>query len=94
MAELIELGVKKDTYRQWKQGHVAWEEYRNALQTCRDEILKAKAQVELLLMADMKINRILHVHWSGESIQRECTSSDKREGKTGYNRYGEGCGTQ
>lgn len=61
MAELFELGVK-DTHRQWKQGHVAWEEYRNALQICRDGIVKAKAQIELPLMGDGKINKGFYMY--------------------------------
>jgi len=41
---LGKLRAKKGTYRLWKQGHVTWEEYRDAVQTCRHEIRKAKAQ--------------------------------------------------
>ena len=39
---LVKLRKKKGKYRQWKQGHVTWEEYRDAVRTCRDEIRKAK----------------------------------------------------
>jgi len=41
-------------YRQWKQGHVTWEEYSDALQTCRDGIRKAKAQMQLYVARDVK----------------------------------------
>lgn len=40
--------------RQWKQGHMAWEEYRGAIWMCRNGIRKAKAQMELNLVRDMK----------------------------------------
>jgi len=39
---LGKLRAKKGTYRLWKQGCVTWEEYRDAVQTCRHGIRKAK----------------------------------------------------
>ena len=51
---LVKLGEKKGRYRQCKQGHVTSEEYRDAVQTCRDGIRKAKAQMELNLVRDVK----------------------------------------
>lgn len=39
---LFKLRDKKDTYRQQKQKWVVWEEYRDAVQTCKDGIRKAK----------------------------------------------------
>jgi len=45
---LVKLREKKDIYRQWKQGHAAWEEYRDAVWTRRDGIRKAKVQTELI----------------------------------------------
>ena len=44
---------KKQTCRQWKQGGVAWEEYGDAVQMCRDGIRKAKAQMEMQLVKDV-----------------------------------------
>ena len=44
-------------YKKWKQGCVAWEEYRGVIQTCRDGIKKAKAQMELNLARDVKNNK-------------------------------------
>jgi len=38
--------------RQWKQGHVAWGEYRDAIQLCRAGIRKSKAQMELDVEAE------------------------------------------
>jgi len=43
--------------RQWKQGQVSWEEYRDAAQLCRDEVRKAKAQLELNLARNTKNNK-------------------------------------
>ncbi|KFZ45983.1 hypothetical protein N321_04792, partial [Antrostomus carolinensis] len=51
---LVKLREKKEIYRQWKQGCVAWEEYRDVVQMCRDGIRKAKAQMELILARDVK----------------------------------------
>ena len=47
--------VGKD--RQWKQGHVTWEEYMDAVWTCRDGIRKAKTQMEQNLARDIKNNK-------------------------------------
>ncbi|KFZ48070.1 hypothetical protein N321_02745, partial [Antrostomus carolinensis] len=51
---LVKLREKKEMYREWKQVCVAWEEYRDDLQMCRDGIKKAKAAVELKLVRHMK----------------------------------------
>jgi len=74
----------------WKQGHITWGEYRDAVRTCREGIRKAKAQMKLNLVRDVKnkVNR------SEEAGQREHTSCDKQERRTGYNRCGKNQGTQ
>ncbi|KAK4811175.1 hypothetical protein QYF61_019806 [Mycteria americana] len=54
---LAKLRNKKEAYRGWKQGRVTREEYRNTVQTCRDEVRKAKAQLELNLARDVKGNK-------------------------------------
>ncbi|GAB0186399.1 hypothetical protein GRJ2_001105200 [Grus japonensis] len=37
---------KKEAYRGWKQGQVAWEEYRETVRAARDQVRKAKALIE------------------------------------------------
>ena len=54
---LVKLRCKKKTHRQWKQGHMAWEEYRDAIWMCRNEIRKVKAQMGLSLARNAKNNR-------------------------------------
>lgn len=54
---LVNLKIKKDMYRQWKQAWVAWGENSSAIQTCRDEIRKAEVQVEMNLVKDVKNNK-------------------------------------
>ena len=44
-------------YRKWKQGCVSWEEYRAVVHVCRDRIRKAKVQMELNLVRDVKDNK-------------------------------------
>ena len=44
-------------YRKWKQGCVAWKEYRAVVCVCRDRIRKAKVQMELNLVRDVKDNK-------------------------------------
>ncbi|KAK4827902.1 hypothetical protein QYF61_022325 [Mycteria americana] len=53
---LVKLKGKKEMQRQWKQGQVSWEEYRDAAGLCRDGVRKAKAQMELNLARDAKNN--------------------------------------
>ncbi|GAB0179811.1 mitochondrial enolase superfamily member 1 [Grus japonensis] len=48
---------KKEAYRGWKQGQVAWEEYRETVQGARDEVRKAKALTEISLARDVKDNK-------------------------------------
>ncbi|GAB0184642.1 mitochondrial enolase superfamily member 1 [Grus japonensis] len=54
---LDKLKHKKETYRGWKQGQVAWEEYREIIRAARDQVRKAKAPIELNLARDIKGNK-------------------------------------
>ena len=54
---LIKLRKKRELHRQWKQGQVTWEEYRDAARLCRDEARRAKAWMELNLARDDKNNK-------------------------------------
>ena len=44
-------------HRQWKQGQVTWEQYRDAARLCRDGIRKAKDQLEMDLARGAKNNK-------------------------------------
>ncbi|KAK4829240.1 hypothetical protein QYF61_002505 [Mycteria americana] len=46
---LVKLKGKKEMHRQWKQGQISWEEYRDLARLCRDGLRKAKGQMELNL---------------------------------------------
>ncbi|GAB0178195.1 mitochondrial enolase superfamily member 1 [Grus japonensis] len=48
---------KKEAYRGWKQGQVAWEEYRETVRAARDQVRKAKALIEISLARDVKDNK-------------------------------------
>ncbi|GAB0203792.1 mitochondrial enolase superfamily member 1 [Grus japonensis] len=48
---------KKEAYRGWKQGQVAWEEYRGTVRAARDQVRKAKALTEISLARDVKDNQ-------------------------------------
>ncbi|KFV02308.1 hypothetical protein N340_11981, partial [Tauraco erythrolophus] len=54
---LDQLKHKKKAYMGWKQGQVAWEEYREIVRVTRDQIRKAKALIELNLARDIKGNK-------------------------------------
>ncbi|GAB0208321.1 mitochondrial enolase superfamily member 1 [Grus japonensis] len=45
---------KKEAYRGWKQGQVAWEVYRETVRAARDQVRKAKALTEISLARDVK----------------------------------------
>ena len=44
-------------HRQWKQGRVTWEYYRDAARLCRDGVRKTKAELELELARSAKKNK-------------------------------------
>ncbi|GAB0180229.1 mitochondrial enolase superfamily member 1 [Grus japonensis] len=54
---LDKLKCRKEVYRGWKQGQVAWEEYREIVRAARDKVRKAKALIELNLARDVKDNK-------------------------------------
>ncbi|GAB0185045.1 mitochondrial enolase superfamily member 1 [Grus japonensis] len=45
---------KKEAYRGWKQGQVAWEEYKETVRAARDQVRKVKALIEINLSRDVK----------------------------------------
>ncbi|KFZ53140.1 hypothetical protein N338_13083, partial [Podiceps cristatus] len=53
----LKLKEKKEIHKQWKQGQVSWDEYRDVVRLCRDGVRKAKARLELNLARDAKNNR-------------------------------------
>lgn len=52
---LVRLWEKME--KQWKLGWVTWEGYRDIVQMCTDRIRKAKVQMELNLVTDVKNNK-------------------------------------
>jgi len=54
---LDKLKQRKEAYRGWKQGQVAWEEYKEVVQVAREQVSKAKALTELHLTSDVKENK-------------------------------------
>jgi len=54
---LTRLKRKKDVYRRWKAGHVTRKKYRDIFQACRDAVRKARVQLELNLLRDVKGNK-------------------------------------
>ncbi|KFQ42673.1 hypothetical protein N333_13609, partial [Nestor notabilis] len=51
------LRGKKEAYGRWKRGQATWEDYRNIVREARDQVRKAKAQLELNVARDVKENR-------------------------------------
>ncbi|KFP65777.1 hypothetical protein N322_00654, partial [Cariama cristata] len=54
---LAKLKAKKEMHRQWRQGQVSWEEYREAARLCRDGVRKAKARLEMNLAREVENNK-------------------------------------
>ncbi|KFQ80702.1 hypothetical protein N335_02418, partial [Phaethon lepturus] len=54
---LVKLKGEKEMPRQWKQGQVSWEEYRDAAWLCRVGVRMANVQLELNLARDAKNNK-------------------------------------
>jgi len=54
---LVKLKGKRELHRQWKQGQVCWEEYRDALRLCREGVRRGKGQLELNLARNAKNNK-------------------------------------
>ncbi|KAK4827373.1 LOW QUALITY PROTEIN: hypothetical protein QYF61_017311 [Mycteria americana] len=69
-------------HRQWKQGQVSWEEYREAARLCRDGVRKAKAQLELNLARDTKNNKKGFHRYTDKEGQRKHTHPDEQDWQT------------
>jgi len=54
---LLGLRKKRRVYHLWKKGQATQEEYRGLIKSCRGEIEKAKAQLELRLATVVKDNK-------------------------------------
>ena len=63
---LDKLKHKKEAYRGWKQGQVAWEEYREIVRAARDQVRKAEALAELHLTRDVKGNKKSFYRYLGD----------------------------
>ncbi|GAB0193896.1 hypothetical protein GRJ2_001854900 [Grus japonensis] len=48
---------KKEAYKGWKQGQVAWEEYRETVRAARHQVRKGKAPIKLNLARHVKGNK-------------------------------------
>ncbi|GAB0189782.1 mitochondrial enolase superfamily member 1 [Grus japonensis] len=72
---LDKLKHKKEAYRGWKQGQVAWEEYREIVQAAREQVRKAKALIELNMARDVKGNK--------KSFYRYVSDKRKTRGNVG-----------
>jgi len=54
---LVKLKSKRELHRQWKQGQVTCEEYRDTARLCRDGVRRDKVWLELNLARDAKNNK-------------------------------------
>jgi len=54
---LVKLKGNRELHREWKQGQVSWEEYRDVTRFCRDEFRRPKVQLDLNMARDAKKNK-------------------------------------
>jgi len=88
---LIKLRGRKEMHRQWMQGQVSWEEYRDAAQLCRDDARKAKAPLELNLARDTKNNKGIYRYVRQKrKVKESVPSPDEQDWQTGNNVQEEG----
>lgn len=66
---MVKLKCKKEIHSQRNQGKVSWEEYRDAVQMCRDGIRKDRAQLELNLSRDAKNNNKGFCRYMGQKMK-------------------------
>ena len=77
------INLMHNAYKLWKREHVTWEEYRDAIWTCRCGIRKAKARAELNLVRDLKNNMKTFYRYIGQkrqdNVKGELASVDKKK---------------
>ena len=66
---------KKKMHRQWKQGQVLQEEYKEAARLCRDRVRKAEARLELHLARDTKNKQGFYGYLNQKRKSRRAYSS-------------------
>jgi len=77
---LAKLKQKNEAYRVWKQGQVAWEEYREIVRVAREQVRKAKALTELNLARNVKGNKKAFYRYVSDRRQtRENVGSLRKE---------------
>ena len=54
---LLRLQRKKRVYALWKKGQATWGDYKEVAKVCREEVRKAKAQLEFRLASAVKENK-------------------------------------
>ncbi|GAB0188331.1 hypothetical protein GRJ2_001298400 [Grus japonensis] len=86
---LGKLKHKKEAYRGWKKGQVAWEEYRETVRAARDQVRKDKALIELNLARDVKGNEKRYIN-DKKKIRKNVRSLQKETRRPGLLGYGEG----
>jgi len=83
----VKLKGKRELHRQWKQGQVSWEDYRATAQLCRDEVRRAKAQLELNLARDAKNNKKgFYRYVSQKKKVKESVQPDEQKWQASINR--------
>jgi len=84
---LVKPKGKREQHKQWNQGQVSWEEYRNSAQLCRDGVSNTKAQMELNVATKAENNEkgfYRYIHQKRKV--KESTTPDEQVWQTSNNR--------
>ncbi|KFO61438.1 hypothetical protein N302_13003, partial [Corvus brachyrhynchos] len=76
---LVKLKRKKQMHRQWKQGQVTWEEYKDEVGLCRHAVRKDKVKLELSLARDAKNNKKGFYRYVSQKRKPPINNTDKLE---------------
>lgn len=82
-------------HRQWSQGHISWEVYRNGAHICGDKFRKTRAQVVLILARNGEINKGFYRFLVRKGRVKKYTypqhTLKNKTGKTNDSGHGKGC---
>jgi len=89
---VVKLKGKKEIHKQWKQGQVSWEDYRDTARLYRDEVRQAKVQLELNLARDARNGKkdFYRCVSQKRKVKENIPPTDEKDWQTANNRRGEG----
>ena len=88
--QLVKQESKKKMHKQWKQGQLSREEYRDATRPCKDRVRKTKVQLELGLARGTKKDKKGFSRYSNQKQSQVGCTLPIEQYKDRNNKQGEG----